>query len=48
MQQHHPSILDVAIVGAGFGGLCAAIRLRESGVAQSLLILERGHDVGGT
>jgi cation diffusion facilitator CzcD-associated flavoprotein CzcO len=39
--------IDVAIVGAGFGGLCAAIRLRESGV-QSLLILERSHEVGGT
>jgi len=39
--------VDVAIVGAGFGGLCAAIRLRESGV-QSLVILERDHEVGGT
>ena len=39
--------IDVVIVGAGFGGLCAAIRLRESGV-QSLLILERSHEVGGT
>nr|WP_295784468.1 NAD(P)/FAD-dependent oxidoreductase [Rhodoferax sp.] len=41
-------LVDVAIVGAGFGGLCAAIRLRESGVAQSLVILERSHEVGGT
>jgi cation diffusion facilitator CzcD-associated flavoprotein CzcO len=40
-------IIDVAIVGAGFGGLCAAIRLRDSGV-QSLVILERSHEVGGT
>lgn len=39
--------MDVAIVGAGFGGLCAAIRLRESGV-QSLVILERSAEVGGT
>ncbi len=39
--------VDVAIVGAGFGGLCAAIRLRDSGV-QSLVILERSHEVGGT
>jgi len=30
--------LDVAIVGAGFGGLCAAIKLRSSGV-DSLVIL---------
>lgn len=34
-------------MGAGFGGLCAAIRLRESGV-QSLVILERSAEVGGT
>jgi cation diffusion facilitator CzcD-associated flavoprotein CzcO len=40
-------IVDVAVVGAGFGGLCAAIRLRESGVA-SIVILERGNEVGGT
>ena len=39
--------IDVAIVGAGFGGLCAAIRLRESGV-ESLVIFERSHEVGGT
>ncbi|MDO8449652.1 MAG: NAD(P)/FAD-dependent oxidoreductase [Rhodoferax sp.] len=39
--------VDVAIVGAGFGGLCAAIRLRRSGV-QSLLVLERSSEVGGT
>lgn len=43
-----PQIIDVAIVGAGFGGLCAAIRLRESGAVQSLAILERSHEVGGT
>jgi cation diffusion facilitator CzcD-associated flavoprotein CzcO len=41
------TILDVAVVGAGVGGLCAAIRLRESGV-QSLVVLERSHEVGGT
>ena len=39
--------IDVVIVGAGFGGLGAAIRLRDSGV-ESLLILERGTEVGGT
>lgn len=39
--------IDVVIVGAGFGGLGAAIRLRDSGV-DSLLILERGTEVGGT
>ena len=47
MQQEQQPV-DVAIVGAGFGGLCVAIRLRESGAAQSLVILERSHEVGGT
>ena len=40
-------MIDVAIVGAGFGGLCAAIRLRQSRV-DSLRILERSSEVGGT
>jgi cation diffusion facilitator CzcD-associated flavoprotein CzcO len=37
----------VVIVGSGFGGLCAAIRLIERGV-RDLVILERGPSVGGT
>lgn len=40
-------MLDVLIVGAGLGGLAAAIRLRASGVS-SLLVLERAQEVGGT
>ena len=39
--------IDVAIVGAGMGGVCAAIQLRASGV-QSLLVLERNAELGGT
>lgn len=39
--------VDVAIVGAGFGGLCMAIKLREAG-NNNFVILEKGHDVGGT
>jgi cation diffusion facilitator CzcD-associated flavoprotein CzcO len=39
--------VDVAIVGAGLGGLCAAIRLRQSGV-ESPVLLERSAEVGGT
>lgn len=40
-------MLDVLIIGAGLGGLAAAIRLRASGV-QSLQILEQAQEVGGT
>ena len=34
------SILDVVILGAGFGGLCMAIKLLESG-NQNFIILEK-------
>jgi cation diffusion facilitator CzcD-associated flavoprotein CzcO len=37
----------VAIIGSGFGGLGAAIRLRQGGI-DDLVILERAGDVGGT
>ncbi len=43
----HPQVVDVAILGAGFGGLCMAIKLREAG-NDNFLILEKGSDVGGT
>ncbi len=39
--------IDVAIVGAGVGGLCAAIQLQKDG-NRSVVILERGQEVGGT
>jgi cation diffusion facilitator CzcD-associated flavoprotein CzcO len=38
---------EVVIVGAGFVGLCAAIRLKEAGV-DDFVILERADDLGGT
>jgi cyclohexanone monooxygenase len=38
---------DVIVIGGGFGGLLAAARLREAGVA-SLRIIEKGGDFGGT
>ncbi len=38
---------QVAIIGAGFGGLCMAIKLREAG-QDDFIILEKGEDVGGT
>jgi hypothetical protein len=40
-------IHDVIVVGAGFGGLCAGIKLREAGVT-NFVILEKADDVGGT
>ncbi|OYT90177.1 MAG: 4-hydroxyacetophenone monooxygenase [Burkholderiales bacterium PBB3] len=39
--------VHIAIVGAGIGGLCAAIKLREAG-ENSLVILDRSSEVGGT
>ncbi|UDY23066.1 flavin-containing monooxygenase [Nocardioides sp. Kera G14] len=39
--------VDHLIVGAGFGGLCAAIKLDEDG-ERDFVVIERGNDVGGT
>jgi cation diffusion facilitator CzcD-associated flavoprotein CzcO len=38
---------EVAIVGAGFGGLGAAIRLRQRGFTD-FVVFERGNELGGT
>ena len=38
---------DIAIVGAGFGGLGAAIRLKQEGI-HDFVVLERAADIGGT
>ena len=40
-------VLDVAIIGSGFGGLGAAVRLRQTGI-HNFAILERANDLGGT
>jgi cation diffusion facilitator CzcD-associated flavoprotein CzcO len=42
-----PSHVRVAIVGAGFSGLCMAIRLRRDGI-EDFAVLERADEVGGT
>jgi cation diffusion facilitator CzcD-associated flavoprotein CzcO len=42
-----PIEVDVAIVGSGFSGLGTAIRLRQAGL-HDFVVLERGDDVGGT
>ena len=39
--------VDVAIVGAGFGGLLTGARLRQLGV-ESVRLIDRAADVGGT
>ena len=39
--------LRIAVVGSGFSGLCAAIRLRKAGF-DDVTIYERAADVGGT
>ncbi|OSC38816.1 flavin-containing monooxygenase [Mycobacterium decipiens] len=39
--------VDVAIVGAGFGGLLTAVRLRELGI-ENVRLIDRAADVGGT
>ncbi len=40
-------MIDVAIIGAGFAGLGAAVRLKHRGDT-SFLIFERAAEVGGT
>jgi cation diffusion facilitator CzcD-associated flavoprotein CzcO len=39
--------VEVAIVGAGFGGLGAAVYLKRAGI-DDFVVLERSHEVGGT
>jgi cation diffusion facilitator CzcD-associated flavoprotein CzcO len=40
-------VVNVAVIGSGFGGLGAAIRLRQAGVT-NVAIFERANDLGGT
>ena len=41
------AVVDIAVIGAGFGGLGAAIRLRQAGW-RDFVVLEAADDVGGT
>ncbi|MCG8535696.1 MAG: NAD(P)/FAD-dependent oxidoreductase [Pseudomonadales bacterium] len=43
----NPTHTDVLIIGAGFAGLGMAIRLKQAGI-KNIIILERGNQVGGT
>ncbi|MFG2983834.1 flavin-containing monooxygenase [Streptomyces sp. NPDC048258] len=47
MQVRPPKDVRVLVVGAGFSGIGAAIRLREAGF-RDVLILEQGPQLGGT
>nr|MBO2511721.1 4-hydroxyacetophenone monooxygenase [Gammaproteobacteria bacterium] len=47
MHNNSPSPVRVLIIGAGFGGLGLAIRLRQAGI-EDFLILEKADEVGGT
>lgn len=40
-------VLDVLIIGSGFGGQCSAIRLKKAGI-ENFHILERRSFPGGT
>lgn len=42
-----PLLVDVAIIGAGFGGLCMAIQLLKNG-NDRFVVLEKAAEVGGT
>jgi cyclohexanone monooxygenase len=39
--------VDVVIIGGGFGGMLAAVRLKQQGI-DDVIILEKGGDFGGT
>lgn len=41
------SIYDAIIIGSGFSGICAAIKLKEAGI-ENILMLEKAASVGGT
>jgi cation diffusion facilitator CzcD-associated flavoprotein CzcO len=44
--QQVPVIRDVVVIGAGFGGVCAGIKLREAGIT-NFVILEKADDDPG-
>ena len=47
MQDKSTPCLDVLVIGAGFGGIAAAIKLRERGVS-NFRVYEKSAGVGGT
>ncbi|WJR36558.1 NAD(P)/FAD-dependent oxidoreductase [Mycobacteroides immunogenum] len=47
MELHDEPDFEVAIIGAGLGGICAAIKLLEIGI-EDFVIIDRDEDFGGT
>jgi cation diffusion facilitator CzcD-associated flavoprotein CzcO len=43
----NPTSVDHLVIGAGFAGLCAAIKLHQAGETD-FVVVEKGSDVGGT
>ena len=41
-------LVDVVVVGGGFGGLLTGARLRETGITSGVRLIEKGGDFGGT
>ena len=39
--------VEVLIIGSGFGGICTAIRLKQAGI-DNFVVLEKDRDIGGT
>ena len=46
-EKTHPKLVDHLIIGAGFAGLAAAIKLQEAG-ERDFVVIEKDSDVGGT
>lgn len=46
MSAAEQDVVDVLAIGAGFGGLCLAIKLKQEGT-RSFVVLDRGSDLGG-
>jgi len=44
---HHEDVRRIVIIGAGPGGLCTAIKLREAGI-RDFVVLEEASGLGGT
>jgi cation diffusion facilitator CzcD-associated flavoprotein CzcO len=44
MSGHADADTDIAIIGAGFGGLGAAIRLKQAGIEDFVVLEQLAHD----